>query len=61
MKLEYITAIIRHAVSAVGGILVGQGLADEAAIKEISGGAIAAAALLWSILHKKSNIEGDGQ
>ena len=58
MDSAYWESLIRHALSAVGGFLVAQGLTDKATVEAIIGGAVALAALGWSLFHKKAIVDG---
>ena len=52
MTKEQILGIARHALTFIGGILVMKGLLDESTWAEISGGAIALAGAIWSVIDK---------
>ena len=55
MKLtkEQILGIARHALTFIGGILIMKGLVDEGTWSELSGGALALAGTIWSIIAKR--------
>jgi len=51
--MEYITAIVRHVLTTLGGLLVAKGVTDEATVQAVVGGLVAAIGLVWSLVHKK--------
>jgi hypothetical protein len=55
MKLtrEQIEGIIRHTLTAVGGVLITKGLIDEAILTEVVGAAITITGIVWSIIDKR--------
>lgn len=53
MNKEQIQGIVRHVLTFVGGILVIQGVVEEAVLNEVIGAAVALAGTLWSIFSKK--------
>lgn len=50
MTKEQVFSLIRHILSAVGGILVGKGLLDDSTLTTIVGAVIALVGLIWSII-----------
>jgi hypothetical protein len=54
MNQEYVTALVRHILTAVGGFAIARGKTDNATVETIIGGVIAAIGLGWSLLHKKA-------
>jgi hypothetical protein len=54
MKLskEQILGIVRHALTFVGGIVVMKGIADDATVTEIIGGAMTLVGAVWSVVDK---------
>lgn len=54
MNSTIIAAIVRHALTAIGGALATQYSIDGATIEAIAGGFAAAAGLIWSVLEKTS-------
>jgi hypothetical protein len=54
MKLtkEQLLGILRHSLTFIGGILVTKGLIDETLLIELTGGVIALAGTIWSIVEK---------
>jgi hypothetical protein len=55
MKLtrEQIEGIIRHTLTAVGGVLITKGLIDEDILTEVVGAAITITGIVWSIIDKR--------
>jgi uncharacterized membrane protein len=53
MSAEQIAGIVRAIVAAVGGYLVGKGLADAETVAAVAGAAATIAAAAWSVLSKK--------
>ena len=53
MNGEQIAGIVRAIVAAVGGYLVGKGLADAETVAAVAGAAATIAAAVWSVLSKK--------
>ena len=54
MKLtkEQLLGILRHSLTFIGGILVTKGLIDETLLIEFTGGVVALAGTIWSIVEK---------
>jgi hypothetical protein len=54
MKLtkEQLLGILRHSLTFIGGILVTKGLIDETLLFELTGGVVALAGTIWSIVEK---------
>jgi hypothetical protein len=53
MTGEQIAGIVRAIVAAVGGYLVGKGLADAETVAAVAGAAATIVAAVWSVLSKK--------
>ena len=53
MSGEQIAGIVRAIVAAVGGYLVGKGLADAETVAAVAGAAATIVAAVWSVLSKK--------
>jgi hypothetical protein len=53
MTGEQIAGIVRALVAAVGGYLVGKGLADAETVAAVAGAAATIAAAVWSVLAKR--------
>jgi hypothetical protein len=51
---EQTLGIIRHTLTFVGGIILANGLADQATIDTIIGSAIALTGAIWSIVVKRA-------
>jgi len=45
--------LLRHGLTVAGGVLVANGYADAATVDTITGGGMAAAGVLWSVLDKR--------
>jgi hypothetical protein len=52
MTKEQILGIIRHVLTAVGGMAVILGYYDESTVTQITGGLMTAAGFVWSIANK---------
>lgn len=53
MTAEQFAGIVRAIVAAVGGYLVGKGLADAETVAAVSGAVATIAVAVWSVLAKK--------
>ena len=53
MSQEQIFGVIRHTLSAVGGILIAKGLLDDGSWTELSGAVMTLTSVIWSIVSKK--------
>jgi uncharacterized membrane protein len=53
MNAEQFAGIVRAIVAAVGGYLVGKGLADAETVAAVSGAVATIAVAVWSVLSKK--------
>lgn len=49
MKREVLLGLVRHVLTAAGGYLVAQGLADDSSINELAGGIVTVLGVSWSI------------
>lgn len=56
MDKEYVTALVRHVLTAVGGFAVARGVTDNTTLETVTGGAVALTGLIWSLAHKKALI-----
>ena len=54
MSKEQVLGIIRHALTAIGGMAVILGYYDESTVTQIIGGAMTAIGFVWSIVDKKA-------
>lgn len=61
MNTEYLQALCRHILTAVGGFLVARGMTDTSTIESITGGAVALIGLVWSVFHKQDVITKDSE
>jgi len=52
MNTDTILALIRHALTFLGGFLVTKGLADSSQVGELAGALVTVAAITWSIISK---------
>lgn len=57
MKKPQVLGIIRHALTFIGGLLVMQGIVDDAVIAELSGALMTVIGGIWSIIDKSSQEE----
>ena len=55
MTQEQLLGIVRHILTAAGGIIIARGLVSEALWEQIAGAALTVAGLVWSILSKKKS------
>jgi len=55
MNAEQFAGIVRAIVAAVGGYLVGKGLADAETVAAVSGAVATIAVAVWSVLSKKKD------
>jgi len=53
MTQEQVSGIVRHVLSAVGGILIAKGLLTDGTWVELSGAGMALFSVIWSIAAKK--------
>lgn len=53
MNWLFIQGLLRHILTFGGGWLTAEGIADPEAAKELTGGIIAVAGAIWSIVDKK--------
>jgi len=49
---EYITSLVRHALTSVGGSLVAKGLITATAFDQVAGAVIVLAGVVWSVVSK---------
>jgi hypothetical protein len=52
MTKEQILGIVRHVLTAMGGVAVILGYYDESTVTQITGGLMTAAGFVWSIANK---------
>lgn len=57
LKNEYLLAVIRHVLTAVGSLLIFLGLDKEGILNELIGAIITLIGLVWSLLEKKEKEE----
>lgn len=53
MTQEQVSGVIRHVLSAVGGILIAKGLLSDGTWTELTGAGMALFSVIWSIVAKK--------
>jgi hypothetical protein len=53
MTQEQIFGVIRHGLSAIGGILIAKGLLDDGSWTELTGAVMTLTGVIWSIVSKK--------
>ena len=53
MTQEQIFGVVRHFMTAIGGILIAKGLVSDTAMLELTGATISLAGVIWSIVSKK--------
>jgi hypothetical protein len=53
---QFVGPMIRHGLTVVGGYLLAEGVADQAAVDAITGGAVALVGVGMSFWDKKSRI-----
>lgn len=61
MDKEYVTGLVRHSLTAVGGFLVARGYTDSGTVEAVIGGAAALVGLVWSMAHKKAIVAAKDQ
>lgn len=54
-EMEIILGLLRHALTAGGGILVAKGYLESATVETIVGAIVTMAGALWSVYDKKKN------
>lgn len=57
MDSEYVKALVRHILTAVGGFAVARGVTDNTTLETVTGGAVALTGLIWSLAHKKAIVD----
>lgn len=53
MTQEQIFGVVRHAMTAIGGIFVFKGLLEESMLQELIGATLSLTGVIWSIVSKK--------
>jgi hypothetical protein len=53
MTQEQIQGVIRHVLTAVGGVLIAKGLLTDEVWAELSGAALTLIGTIWSVIAKK--------
>ena len=57
MKKEQVIGIVRHILTFVGGVIVAKGLTTDAVMVELTGAAMTAIGIIWSIVSKMKSEE----
>ena len=57
MKNEILLGLVRHLLTALGGVLVAKGTVDQSTVETITGSVVAVAGALWSVFSKKKPTE----
>lgn len=57
MNMDIILGLVRHVLTAVGGILVAKGFIDETTLTQVVGAVITIGGAVWSVLAKKAPAE----
>lgn len=52
MNSTFVTALVRHILTTLGGVLVANGYADGGTVETIAGGGAALVGVLWSLYEK---------
>lgn len=55
-QMDIILGLIRHALTAGGGILVAKGYVDSGGVETVVGAAITLIGALWSVWDKRSKV-----
>ena len=55
LSKEQVLGIVRHVLTFAGGIVLTQGLVDQALIDTIIGSSITLVGAIWSIVSKRTN------
>ncbi len=51
---KIVGSVIRHGATIIGGWLLSEGYADQAAAEAIAGGIVASGGVAWSVAEKKA-------
>jgi hypothetical protein len=54
MNQDQVMGLVRHALTAIGGIVIAKGLASDGNVQEIIGALMTLAGVIWSIKSKKT-------
>lgn len=49
---EYITSLVRHSLTTVGGSLIAKGLITSASFDQVVGAVVVIAGIVWSVVSK---------
>ncbi len=53
MSQEQVLGVVRHVLTAVGGVLIAKGLVDDGSWTEIMGSTVTLIGVIWSVVAKK--------
>lgn len=53
MRREQVEGMVRHALTALGGVLVARGVIDESLVEPLVGTGLAAFGVAWSLLENQ--------
>ena len=53
MNNDILLGLVRHTLTAVGGVLVTKGTIDQSTLETVIGGIVAIVGALWSVFSKK--------
>lgn len=53
MNMDMILGLVRHILTAAGGVLVAKGVIDEGTLTQVVGAVITLGGVIWSVLAKK--------
>ena len=54
MNNEILLGLVRHILTAVGGVLIAKGTVDQSTVETVVGGVAAIVGALWSVFSKKT-------
>jgi len=54
LDVTVVTAIVRHFMTFIGGILVARGLFDAGMVESLTGAMVTISGVVWSVLNKKA-------
>lgn len=57
MNNEILLGLVRHILTAIGGVLVAKGSVDQSTVETVIGGIVAIVGAVWSVFSKKKTTE----
>jgi hypothetical protein len=57
MNNEILLGLVRHILTAIGGVLVAKGSVDQSTVETVIGGIVAIVGAAWSVFSKKKTTE----